>query len=123
MTELEKGGCFCGSIRYAFEQRDYPSGNCHCSMCRRTSAAPFVPWLAVPLKHFKYTKGQPKTLNSSSHGTRYFCEDCGTPLACILEKDPENIDVTICSLDQPERFAPKANTYVDTQLPWIDLKV
>ena len=120
MEEQIEGGCFCGSIRYAFEQNDYPSGNCHCSMCRRTSAAPFVPWLVVPLKNFEYTKGTPKRLASSSHGTRYFCEHCGTPVACILEKDPENIDITICSLDQPESFSPKADIYTDTKLPWIN---
>ena len=122
MTKQIEGGCFCGSIRYTFEESDYPSGNCHCSMCRRTSAAPFVSWLVVPLNEFEYTKGKPKTLESSSHGTRYFCEECGTPVACILEKDPENIDVTICSLDQPENFEPKADIYLDTKLPWIDLK-
>ena len=122
MNKQIEGGCFCGSIRYTFEESDYPSGNCHCSMCRRTSAAPFVAWLVVPLNGFEYTKGKPKTLESSSHGTRYFCEECGTPVACILERDPENIDVTICSLDQPENFEPKADIYLDTKLPWIDLK-
>jgi hypothetical protein len=82
----------------------------------------FVPWIVVPLKSFEYTKGKPKTLESSSHGKRYFCEECGTPVACFLEKDPENIDVTICSLDEPESFKPKADIYLDTKLPWIDLE-
>ena len=43
------GGCFCGAIRYQLSGDSYPSGNCHCTMCRRTSAAPFVTWLVAPI--------------------------------------------------------------------------
>ena len=119
MDERIEGGCFCGSVRYAFERNNYPSANCHCSMCRRTSAAPFVSWVVVPIDCFEYTRGEPKTLNSSSHGTRYFCDECGTPLACIIKEDPGNIDITICSLDKPEDFVPKSDIYADTKLSWV----
>jgi hypothetical protein len=114
-----EGGCFCGSVRYNFEPNDYPSANCHCSMCRRISAAPFVSWMAIPVPCFEYTQGEPKKLTSSSHGTRYFCQECGSPLVCILEEDPENIYITICSLDKPQDFKPKGDIYIDDKLPWV----
>ncbi len=120
MEERIEGGCFCGCVRYHLVKDRYPSANCHCSMCRRISAAPFVSWMAIPLLCFEYTRGQPKELNSSSHGTRYFCEKCGTPLACILEEYPEKINVTICSLDEPQNFKPKAEIYVDDKLSWMN---
>ena len=120
MEEYVEGGCFCGFVRYHLVRNNYPSANCHCSMCRRTSAAPFVPWMALPLSCFEYTRGQPKKLNSSSHGTRYFCDECGTHLACILEEDPEIINVTICSLDDPQEFEPKAEIYIDDKLAWVN---
>mgnify|MGYP001470956216 CR=1 FL=1 len=50
-----EGGCFCGSIRYKLESNDYPSANCHCSICRRTSGAAFVSWVRVPNDCFDYT--------------------------------------------------------------------
>ena len=53
------------------------SSNCHCSMCRRTSGAAFLSWMAIPLIAFEYNKGNPKKLISSSQGTRYFCQECG----------------------------------------------
>jgi len=112
------GGCFCGSIRYAFEDGAYATANCHCTMCRRTSAAPFVPWIVVPKEHFRYTDGTPKVLNSSQHGTRYFCADCGTPLACENDSHADVIDITICSLDAPEVIIPEHEVYLDTRLPW-----
>ena len=61
----------------------------------------------------------PKKIESSSHGARYFCQECGTHIACILEEDPKNINITICSLDKPEDFKPKADIYVDDMLSWI----
>ena len=119
MSEQIEGGCFCGSVRYRFPTNDYRSSNCHCSMCRRISAAPFVSWMVLPLSCFEYTQGAPKELSSSSHGMRYFCKECGTPIACILEEDPKNINITIASLDKPEEFEPKARIYVDDMLDWL----
>ena len=116
-----EGGCFCGSIRYSFEHKDYPSANCHCSMCRRISGAAFVSWIAVPSLSFNYTQGGPKKLVSSSHGARYFCQDCGTPLVCILEEDQKNTYVTICSLDNPQNFKPKDDLYAEDMLDWMKI--
>ncbi len=114
-----EGGCFCGSVRYRLEPSKYPSANCHCSMCRRISGAAFVSWMAIPVPCFEYTKGEPKKLISSSHGTRYFCQECGTPLVCVLDEDHKNIYITICSLDQPQDFKPKGDFYVEDMLDWV----
>lgn len=122
MNKQLSGGCFCGSIRYTFEHGDYLTANCHCTMCRRTSAAPFVSWIVVPNNHFRYTAGKPKLLKSSAHGSRYFCPDCGTPVACIIDSHADVIDITICSLDEPETIIPEHDIYRDTCLPWLTLK-
>tara|TARA_B100000427_G_scaffold234156_1_gene197181 strand:+ start:267 stop:623 length:357 start_codon:yes stop_codon:yes gene_type:complete len=116
---MVEGGCFCGSVRYKFKADDYLSANCHCSICRRISGAAFVSWLAIPSIYFNYTKNNPKKLVSSSHGTRYFCKDCGTPLVCILDEDKKNIYVTICSLDKPQNYEPKDEIYLEDMLDWL----
>lgn len=113
---MTTGGCFCGEIRYEFDAEEFPVANCHCSMCRRTSGAPYVTWLVVPVETFRYTKGEPQILNSSETGTRYFCDKCGTPVACINSTHPEIIDITLGSLDEPEKFEPTFDVYKDTRL-------
>ena len=111
-----EGGCFCGDIRYAIDAGDYVAANCHCTMCRRIHAAPFVSWLVVPSNAFHYTKGAVNELQSSEHGARYFCAACGSHLACVNAGHPEIVDVTICSLDVPEAFPVSVEVFEDTRL-------
>jgi hypothetical protein len=113
-----EGGCFCGRIRYQIDEGTYRAVNCHCTMCRRLHAAPYVTWLVVPSQHFKYTEVVPDELESSLHGTRYFCAACGTHLACTNDGHPDIVDVTVGSLDRPEVHAPDLDVFTDTRLEW-----
>ena len=97
---VHEGGCFCGAVRFAFTAADSVVANCHCSMCRRIHGAPFVTWVVVPTDAFRYTAGQAKHLASSAKGDRYFCDACGSPLACIIKERPEHIDIPTGSLDE-----------------------
>ena len=104
MSESFEGGCFCGNLRYRIDDdSDWVNrvANCHCSMCRRTSAAAYVTWMVVPKDAFTYTRGEPALLKSSEHATRHFCADCGTPLLFFEKDRPDTFDVTVGSLDTP----------------------
>ncbi|MDA1074875.1 MAG: GFA family protein [Proteobacteria bacterium] len=114
------GGCFCGALRYEIDQGEYLSVNCHCSMCRRTSAAAYVTWLVVPKEHFRLNSSEPASFASSDHGRRQFCPACGTPVTCVNTNHPEIVDVTVCSLDDPTAFPPSRSVYTDTRLAWTD---
>ena len=81
--------------------------------------AAFLSWMAIPLTAFEYSKGNPKKLISSNQGSRYFCQDCGTPLTCLLEEYPKYIYVTICSLDNPQNFEPSGDMYTEDRLDWV----
>ena len=116
---LVEGGCFCGKIRYEITGEVKRVVNCHCSMCRRTSGAPYVSWLVVDKQNFQYVTEQPKHLNSSAEGDRYFCAECGTPIACVTTHNKKYVDITLGSLDQPEHFEPDGDFYEDTKLKWL----
>ncbi len=116
---LNTGGCFCGAIRYEFDGEDHLVANCHCTMCRKTSAAPYVTWVIVPASDFRYTQGTPKMLQSSEKGKRYFCAECGTPVACIIGEQSTEVDVTVGSLDKPAEFKPTIDVHEDNRLPWV----
>ncbi|MBE9539990.1 MAG: GFA family protein [Proteobacteria bacterium] len=114
-----QGGCFCENIRYAIDEGNYGVVNCHCTMCRKTSAAPFVSWLVIPRKAFHYLSGEPKVLVSSDKGLREFCPDCGTPLTFVSSDRPDGIDITTGSLDAPDDFIPTTAVHEDSKLKWL----
>jgi hypothetical protein len=116
-----EGGCFCGLVRYRADAAPYQETNCHCSICRRTSGAPYVAWFSVPAAAFRFTAGEPTSLRSSEHGTRRFCPRCGTPLTFQSSRSPGEIDVTTCSLDAPQRVPPKDHTHTASKLVWVEL--
>ena len=68
-----KGGCFCGRIRYETAGTPFRETNCHCSICRRTSGAPFVTWFSVLRSEFRFVTGEPTRFNSTAEATRSFC--------------------------------------------------
>ncbi|MFZ5655413.1 MAG: GFA family protein [Pseudomonadota bacterium] len=114
------GGCFCGALRYRIGRVEQVA-NCHCSMCRRTSGAPFVTWLVVPREAFAWTLGTPAHLQSSARGERWFCAACGTPIACRIATRPDQIDITLGSLDHPDRFTPALDVHRRSRLPWVSV--
>ena len=113
------GGCLCGHVRYEIDAGEYVSANCHCSMCRRAHAAPFVTWLVVPTGKFRCVAAKPASRRSSATGTRSFCPRCGTQLTCVIDAHPDIVDVAVGALDAPDRHAPKVDAYADTTLPWV----
>ncbi|HSV58781.1 MAG TPA: GFA family protein [Variovorax sp.] len=116
-----KGHCQCGWLRYEAGDSASLETACHCSICRRTSGAPLVAWFTVPLAAFRFTSGTPTRFQSSEHATRSFCPRCGTQLTFQSTSYPEEIDVTTCSLDDPERLPPKDHTRTSSRLSWVRL--
>jgi hypothetical protein len=116
-----EGGCLCGAVRYRATGVSYDRTNCHCTICRRASGAPFVAWATFHAADFAFTSGDPARFASSSADVRTFCGRCGTPLTFQRLDKQEEIDVTICSMDHPEDLAPEDHTWTRSQLPWIKL--
>jgi len=115
------GGCLCGAIRYQITGEGYDPVNCHCRRCRRSVGGPFVPWVSFHADEFTYTKGVPTEHLSSPRVVREFCGDCGTSLTNRNDDKPEEIVVTICSLDEPEAVQPEIHIWTRERLHWVHL--
>jgi hypothetical protein len=116
-----QGGCYCRAIRYEVDGSPVHRTNCHCSICRATSGAPFVAWFSVLNSEFQFVSGTAKEFQSSAKAYRTFCQECGTPLTFRHTDDPQYIDITTCSLDHPDQCVPENHTYVADKLNWTEL--
>jgi hypothetical protein len=75
----------------------------------------------VPSAEFVWLSGTPTAFRSSSHATRSFCPACGTQLTFVDDATLGETDVTTCSLDEPNRIAPRDHTFVSSKLDWLQL--
>ncbi|HEV3114020.1 MAG TPA: GFA family protein [Candidatus Binataceae bacterium] len=117
-----EGGCLCGAIRYRVSGQPLASGICHCRTCRRSSAAPMLPFVTFPFDRFEFARGKPVDFHSSPPVTRSFCGRCGTPLTYRHQEHADQIDVMTCSLDNPEVLAPSYHIWVSHKLTWVQLR-
>ncbi len=115
------GGCYCGSTRYEITGKPIYLSNCHCSICRRTTGAPYVAWFSVPVGDFRFVRGKPSQFDSTAKAHRTFCAQCGTQLTFQHDDDPGYVDITTCSLDNPTLCAPEKHIYVADKLEWVEL--
>ena len=115
-----QGGCFCGAIRYSADGDALRVMHCHCTICRRVSAAPVVTWITFPVDKLTWTKGRPVKLKSTPPASRYFCPSCGTHMVFEIDGAKE-LDVTVASLDKPADVEPGYHIFVGTRLAWLKL--
>lgn len=116
------GGCFCGAIRYRGTVAPRSSVICHCQTCRHVTGALLVPWVTFPRKDFSFVSGAPARLESSSAVVRTFCSACGTALTYESARSDDEIDVTTCTLDDPNAFPPTHHCWVSHDLSWFNLR-
>ena len=83
---------------------------CHCRMCQRAAGAPVVAWATVALPPSPGPAPSPATTGSSAKAERFFCVDCGTPLAAQTLAEPDLLDLAVGTLDDPADAPPDATT-------------
>lgn len=118
-TTQPEGGCLCGAIRYRVTGAPTNSMVCHCQSCRRAAGSPVVAWVTFPTDHFQLLRGEPSQFRSSRPVRRTFCAACGTPLTYEHQDAPRTIDVTTCSLDNPNLFPPTHHSWLSHDLAWV----
>jgi hypothetical protein len=115
-----EGGCLCGAVRYRISAEPRHADYCHCRMCQRATGAPVVPWLTVTREAFAWSKGEPAVYRSSQNAERLFCASCGTQLAFRAIAEPDHLDVTLASLDDPEAVRPSHHIWTASRIGWFD---
>jgi hypothetical protein len=86
-------------------------------MCQKAFGAPYAALTIIRYKDFAWTRGRPATFQSSPDVERGFCAACGTPLSCSY-KGSDYLDISIGSLDQPERVKPEIQIGIESRIPW-----
>jgi hypothetical protein len=117
MSTALEGGCLCGAVRYRIGAEPLAQSLCHCRSCRLAAGASPVAWMVVRAADFSLISGAPVRFESSPGVERTFCGKCGTALT--YQDSSQSMDVTVCSLDRPEVFAPAREVWIARRVPWV----
>jgi hypothetical protein len=77
---------------------------------------------SVPDGHFQWTEGAEKvnSVRSSSFGHRDFCSECGTPFLMKVDHQPETVDFSVATLDDPAAIAPEFHIFWGSKIAWFN---
>jgi hypothetical protein len=117
------GGCLCGRVRFEIGLPTLFCAHCHCSMCRKNHGAGFVTWVGVPYARFRITSGEEflRRYDSSDHGWRRFCAECGSSMLCESSTHAGHIDVALGSLDSEIDRAPSVHVFADDRAGFVNI--
>ena len=90
-------------------------------MCQRSAGAPVVAWLTGPSDAFAWIKGEPAVYRSSAEGRAPVLPACGTQLVFREPAEPDQLDVTLASLDDPEAVRPSHHIWTSSRIGWFDV--
>ena len=122
MSDGLEGGCACGSVRYRLASVPFDAGWCHCRTCQLVSGAPAMVFASVPEGDFVWTRGADRVrrFKSSSFGHREYCGDCGTPFSMKVDHQPETVDFSLATLDEPDAVAPGYHIFYASRIAWAE---
>jgi len=77
---------------------------------------------SVPDGKLVWTKGgdKVKSVASSSFGHREFCGECGTPFLMKVDHQPETVDFSVVTLDDPDAIAPGFHIFWGSKIGWFN---
>lgn len=114
------GGCLCRALRYEVNSAPTWTGYCHCTLCQRSTGAPVLAFASVPVGSFNLVNGEPARYPSSNHGERWFCATCGTQIAYCEIDDPDEVDLNVGSLDDPNSVPPQCHIFESSRIVWFN---
>ena len=69
----------------------------------------------------QWLSGEPNCYVAPASCSRYFCGHCGAHVALVTAHSPHSIDVTVATLDHPERVRANRHIWIGSRLPWLHL--
>jgi hypothetical protein len=112
----------CGAVRFELRSEPFDCGWCHCRTCQLNSGAPAMVFASVKAGGWVAVRGADKlrAVASSSFGHREFCGECGTPFLMAVDHQPETVDFSVATLDDPTAIAPEFHIFWSSKVGWFN---
>ena len=115
------GSCYCGGIKLSSREAPQAVAYCHCSDCRRITGAPVAAFAAFDENAVQAIPDWPAPGSFRPGVTRWFCPDCGSPLAAVFDCLPRQIYIPLGLIDQAGDLPPEIHAHDESRLPWLHI--
>ena len=117
MTDVHKGGCVCGSVRYQITGDPVAATVCHCRFCQKRTGSAFSQPVFFNFGQVAFSGGPMKMyVHHSDESNRWlrmqFCARCGTTVAWTAERRPGTIGISGGTLDDPDWVTGRKHMWV-----------
>lgn len=110
---VRSGGCLCGAVRFEIAVPEAKFSICHCGMCRKWSAGPFMTVHCSGEPTFENQEGL-AWYPGSEWAERGFCSRCGSSLFYRLTMQPDpDLIVSVEAFDDADDMILEPHIYVD----------
>lgn len=120
-SDPAEGGCLCGAVRYRVTGDPVATTLCHCRSCRKASGGTNVAWAVFDKAGFEWLAGEPVAYSSSPGIEWLHCANCGSLVGYRRSSRPDHMDITTGTLDEPDRFPPAVEIWLDHKIEWETL--
>ena len=124
MTDLYRGSCLCGVVRFEVDEFLPQVAHCHCSMCRKFHGASYATIASVSRSKFRWVEGEDalKGYTAENGTTRTFCNHCGSSLTFSSPRASEEVvEIALGTLDGDVAVEPDAHIFVGSGANWTVL--
>jgi hypothetical protein len=104
-TQLFKGACHCGAVKFEVRTELEPAVRCNCSLCRRRGALMTPPFAAGELTILQGEEALTQYQFNSRTAKHFFCKHCGIYPFHQTRRDPRNWRVNIGCLEGVDPYA------------------
>ena len=117
------GRCECGKVQYEVDDEITDFSHCHCSQCRRLHGAAFASFGGVKRSKFKYITGETdlRSYASSETSDRLFCGNCGSNILVEVESEPDELYLSMGTVDGDPKCPPGYHAFVGSKAPWYEI--
>jgi hypothetical protein len=121
MAQRVTGRCFCGAVRFQFDEPPIATRACWCRDCQYLSSGNASINAIFRAESFRMTGEVGEYLSTADSGNamrRRFCPKCGTPLFSEALSRPHLIVVRAGALDDPELGRPASFIWMASAPSW-----
>ena len=117
------GSCLCGQVRYQCKGRIQDCAYCHCSICRKLTGSAFAAYGTSDRSDFSWTDGASmlSKVQPTPSTTRYFCSGCGSFLLSEHILDPNEVYISLGTLDGQQDLSILYHQFTGSQAPWYQI--